>query len=208
MVGVGVGGIVWGPHINSTSGRAQARGRRRRRDPIVFNYVDEVKTDSLVQVGDTLLAIEVEIGEASESDTLDFDWDNNMLYIGAQDVEFEIDMTSAHIDTTGYLYLKVEEGEVTDANAFGFFGGVSLPSIGATVPLSFPLDTLVTFGYTLPSAPAGTEPRIDFGGGGTEEPPDTKNIPAITNWGVILLLVLLIAAGTFVIVRRRAILRS
>ncbi|UCF06338.1 MAG: hypothetical protein JSV33_04725 [bacterium] len=208
VVGVSAGGVVWGPHINSTSGRAQARGRRRRRDPIVFNYVDEVVTDSLVQVGDTLLLIDVEIGESSENDTVDFDWDDNMLYIGARDVEFGIDLDGMYTDTIGSLYLKVEDGEVTDASASGFFGGVSLPSIGETVPLSFSLDTLVEFDYTLPSGPVGTEPRIDFGGGGTEEPPDTRDIPTITHWGVILLLLLLIAAGTFVIIRRRAMLRS
>jgi hypothetical protein len=163
-------------------------------------------TDSLVQVGDTLLVIDIEIGEATETDTVDFDWDNNWVHIGAQDVEFKIDLPGTHTDTVGSLYLLVEEGEVTDASASGYFGGVSLPSIGATVPLDFPLDTLVAFDYTLPSAPTGTEPRIDFGGGGTEEPPDTKNIPTITNWGVILLLLLLIAAGTFVIVRRRSML--
>jgi hypothetical protein len=57
----------------------------------------------------------------------------------------------------------------------------------------------------LPSAPDGYDYWIDFGGSAQEFPmDDPTQVPALTEWGVLILVLLLLIAGAMVIRRQRA----
>ena len=198
--GVRRGNIMWGIFIGSASGSAAARY-----DPIDFIITDASSGDTL-QTGN-LMTITVDGIKSNPDDTLDFWWEEDQVHIGATDLNFEINMNAAYVDTGwGQLDLEIENGVVTKSNGKGAFAAAWLPDVGQTTPLDFDLDTTITIAYNLPATITG-HPTLDYqvhlGGSGMNHDRPPVAFPALTEWGVAVLVFLLLAAGMMVIIRRR-----
>lgn len=194
------GRIRWGRVIkDKVSGSASAFAGKRRRswDPITFEVFDPV---TLTTVQDTLLSIEWHVLKEGPGG---IDWDGDIVDLDAQDAEFIVNLSSPYSVEQGYLRLKIENGEVVISDDSGIFEA-TLPPVGANIPLTFGLANETEFDYDLGDFDDhDITVTLDFGGDGEGLVTAGVTIPTLTEWGMIIMFVIMAAGVVWFVVRNR-----
>ncbi len=184
---------------DQASGSAQAMTAGIR-DPIEYVVTDLV---TLEVFEGTLHAVDLDV--TTHEDAAGFVWETDLVDILAgTDVALVIDQDNALISAPGYLELRTQGDVVTVSNDTGVYEGV-LPAVGTPLPLTFALASEVVFDYDLGEFGGhDLEVTLTFSENGEgDTPSDDPFVPAVSEWGVLVLALLVLGAGT-VVVRRRS----
>ncbi len=137
------GTIDWLPAIEDTvAGDAKASGKVvRDYDPICYKATN---TSTGASASGTLMSSYVEMCDAEGVAT----WTEDKLHFNTQCGEFEIDLSDAHISPNGYIFFRVEDGEVVESEATGTYAGMN-PALGTTTPFSVEVPQAMSLAYDL-----------------------------------------------------------
>lgn len=167
------GNIRWGKIVRDIV--AKGASQRRQVDPIDFTVRDLVT--GLVHTG-TLYSV---IIEATNRAAGGFTWENGVVSVDVQDLNFSVGFPSGFTSRQGMAELEIRAGRVTASTATGDYAGM-LPAVGATVPLTFPLPDEVDFDYDLGDFDGhDLEVGLNFDGAGEAvDAKQTEDVPTLT----------------------------
>lgn len=175
----------------------------RQRDPIDF-HVTDLETSDVLEGQIFSADVDIEFLDGGG----DFEWDADTVTIELGTVAvFVIDHTAPFNLSPGSLRLVTDGTMITESVKTGFYSTVALPSVGASLPVSFALPNEVEFDYDLGDFDGHElDVNLGFSGNGEAEVELSDGpIPTVSEWGMIVLMLVMLSVGTILFGFRRRV---